>query len=53
MNLIIEKITKKNPQKDPPQKLTQEMLKGLCFNCDHRKNCSWKENRKYFCEHFK
>lgn len=29
-----------------------EMLKGLCFNCDFSQNCSWKASRKLYCEHF-
>lgn len=49
----MEKVTNIKTLKDPRHKLTQEMLKGLCFNCDHRKNCTWKEDRKLFCEHFK
>ena len=29
-----------------------ELFKTLCFNCDFRHNCIWKENRKMYCEHF-
>ncbi|WP_175545979.1 hypothetical protein [Salegentibacter echinorum] len=29
-----------------------ELFKTLCFNCNFRHNCSWKENRKMYCEHF-
>ncbi|WP_189604013.1 hypothetical protein [Salinimicrobium marinum] len=32
--------------------LTREMLKSLCFNCDNRRHCIWKEERKVTCEHF-
>lgn len=34
------------------EEIPSEILKGLCFNCDNRKTCSWKEERKLFCEHF-
>lgn len=34
------------------EELPSEILKGLCFNCENRKNCNWKEDRKLFCEHF-
>lgn len=34
------------------EKIPSEILKGLCFNCENRKTCSWKEERKLFCEHF-
>lgn len=52
MNLIKEKAKTTIPNKKLPHNFTQEMLKGLCFNCDHRKHCTWKEDRKLFCEHF-
>lgn len=29
-----------------------DLLKSLCFNCDLRHNCIWKENRKLYCDHF-
>ena len=32
--------------------LTSEMLKSLCFNCDNRKHCTWKDDRKRYCQHF-
>lgn len=45
----------KDETKEPivASQLPQDVLKGLCFNCDHRKRCTWKENRKVFCENFK
>ncbi|MDT0686023.1 hypothetical protein [Autumnicola psychrophila] len=53
MELVKEK--KSFTQKQQPimdLHVTQEMLKGLCFNCDNRRSCVWKENRKLYCEHF-
>ncbi len=29
-----------------------DLFKALCFNCDLRHNCSWKQHRKMYCEHF-
>ncbi|WP_157893315.1 hypothetical protein [Salegentibacter sediminis] len=29
-----------------------DLLKSLCFNCDLRHQCTWKETRKLYCEHF-
>ncbi|UBZ07274.1 hypothetical protein LDL76_00845 [Salegentibacter mishustinae] len=29
-----------------------ELFKTLCFNCDLRHHCSWKDHRKMYCEHF-
>jgi hypothetical protein len=52
MDLTKEKAIAASPNHTDQQRLPQEMLKGLCFNCDHRKYCTWKENRKLFCEHF-
>ncbi len=52
MNLIKDKTQTTFSQKEYHNGLTQEILKGLCFNCDHRKTCTWKENRKIYCEHF-
>ncbi|MCB7480341.1 hypothetical protein [Christiangramia sediminis] len=52
MNLIKEKAKTNIPKRKHLNGVTQEMLKGLCFNCDHRKTCTWKENRKIYCEHF-
>ena len=37
---------------DPSFPFTSEMLKSLCFNCDNRPHCKWKEERKIYCEHF-
>lgn len=52
MNLITEKIKEFSSTKKHQKGTSQEILKGLCFNCDHRKACTWKEDRKLFCEHF-
>jgi len=52
MNLIKEKVQTTIPNKKHHNGVTQEMLKGLCFNCDNRKTCTWKEDRKIYCEHF-
>jgi len=52
MNLTKEKAKVSIPNKNHHNGVTQEMLKGLCFNCDHRKTCTWKEDRKVLCEHF-
>ncbi len=46
-------IEEKTKQPIIAAQLPQDVIKGLCFNCDHRHNCSWKENRKVFCENFK
>ncbi len=52
MNQITEKLKEFSPLKKHHNGISQEMLKGLCFNCDLRKTCTWKEDRKLFCEHF-
>lgn len=52
MNFSEENARSVLPDKKHYKGITQEMLKGLCFNCDHRKTCTWKEDRKLFCEHF-
>lgn len=52
MTLIKDKVIEAIPKKEQRNGISQEMLKGLCFNCDHRKYCTWKEDRKLFCEHF-
>lgn len=52
MNLINEKLKAFSTIKVHHNGISQEMLKGLCFNCDHRKTCTWKEDRKLLCEHF-
>lgn len=52
MNLTNGRIKANIPHKKNLKGLPQDMLKGLCFNCDHRKTCTWKDNRKLFCEHF-
>ena len=52
MNLISKKLFASSPKEQPLNGFTQEMIKGLCFNCDHQKSCTWKEHRKLVCEHF-
>ena len=52
MNLIKEKMEVIGTTEGPLHNLPQDLLKGLCFNCDHRKSCEWKNNRKIYCEHF-
>jgi len=52
MNLIKEKAKATVKNKEHHNGVTQEMLKGLCFNCDHRKTCTFKGERKLYCEHF-
>jgi hypothetical protein len=52
MDLIKEKAEATIQNKKLQNGVTQEMLKGLCFNCDHRKTCTLKEYRKLHCEHF-
>ncbi len=34
------------------QRAGSELFKTLCFNCDLRHQCTWKGNRKMYCEHF-
>lgn len=52
MSLTQEKIESRLPEMITADNLTQDILKSLCFNCDLRKSCSWKETRKLYCEHF-
>lgn len=52
MNLIKERVKSTIPNEKLHNEVPQEILKGLCFNCDHRKTCTWKEDRKIYCEHF-
>ena len=33
-------------------RIPNEMLKSLCFNCDNRPHCVWKDERKIYCRHF-
>jgi len=52
MHLIKEIAKATIPNREHPEGISQEMLKGLCFNCDNRRTCTWKEDRKFHCEHF-
>lgn len=51
MTLKILGIMDKHKRKGP-ESLPVELLKSLCFNCDNRFECKWKEQRKIYCEHF-
>ena len=52
MNLTKEKPGINSSANNLQLSVTQEMLKSLCFNCENRNACSWKEERKIYCEHF-
>lgn len=52
MNLTKEKTQNNSYANSHQFNVTQEMLKSLCFNCESRNTCTWKEERKIYCEHF-
>ncbi|WP_367768385.1 hypothetical protein AB3G33_08925 [Flavobacterium sp. WC2421] len=30
-----------------------DVIRGLCINCDKKAHCAWQGNNKVFCEHYK
>lgn len=32
--------------------LQHQVKIGLCINCERNNYCSWKENKKIYCEHY-
>jgi hypothetical protein len=51
--MLLEKTMINSKETELAHSLPPEILKGLCFNCDHRTDCTWKEERKFNCEHFR
>lgn len=36
----------------PPAHNVARTEAGLCAHCFHLSDCSWKQERKFFCEHY-